>query len=175
MKNFRYRIARILKSKRCPKSSQYRPIKADPFHKQGTELKTKSGLSPLSNTYDIASTNIWIDNHASISSAGIPFCHAQISGRSWCWPNRKRDMSTRDWSYSLSQKKTSYTALALWECVKQLKHFENKKKCRDNVVRTLWQPSDVQVVVRAVQCCKGSSDWWTFLTMNITTICCDKV
>ena len=42
-------------------------------------------------------------------------------------------MGTRDWSYSLSQKKVSYTALALWECVKQLKHFENKKKMS-------WQP-----------------------------------
>jgi len=44
-------------------------------------------------------------------------------------------MGTRDWSYSLSQKKISDTALALWEYVKQLKHFENKK----NVVTTLWQ------------------------------------
>ena len=51
----------------------------------------------------------------------------------------KRDLSTRDWSYSLSQKKISDTALALWEYVKQLKHFENKKK---NVVTTLWQLSD---------------------------------
>ena len=50
-----------------------------------------------------------------------------------------------------------------------------KKKCRDNVVRTLWQPSDVQVVVRPVRCCKGCSNWWNFLTMTITIICCDKV
>ena len=47
-------------------------------------------------------------------------------------------MGTRDWSYLLSQKKVSYTALALCECVKQLKHFENTK----NVVTTLWQLSD---------------------------------
>ena len=33
-----------------------------------------------------------------------------------------------------------------------------KKKCRDNLVATFWQPSDVQVVVRPVRCCKGSSD-----------------
>ena len=43
------------------------------------------------------------------------------------------------------------------------------------VVRTLWQPSDVKVVVRPVRCRKGSSDWWTFLTMNFTTIFRDKV
>ena len=127
----------ILKSTRCPAGSQYRPIKTDPFPKQGTELKKKAGLFPRSNTYHIASTNIWIDNHVSISSARIPFCHAQISGRSLCWPNRKRDLGKRDWSYSLLQEKVSYTALALWECVKQLKHFENKK----NVLTTLWQLS----------------------------------
>ena len=56
-------------------------------------------------------------------------------------------MGTRDWSYLPSQKKVSYTTLALWECVKQLKHFEKKK----NVVTTLWQPSDVKVVVRPVR------------------------
>ena len=47
----------ILKSTRCPAGSQYRPIKTDPFPKQGTELK-KTGLFSRSNTYDNASTNI---------------------------------------------------------------------------------------------------------------------
>ena len=46
------------------------------------------------------------------------------------------------------------------ERVKQLKHFEKKKR-HDNVVRNLWQTSDVQVVVRPVRYCKGSSDWWS--------------
>ena len=32
----------ILKSTRCPAGSQYRPIKTDPFPKQGTELKKKN-------------------------------------------------------------------------------------------------------------------------------------
>ena len=47
-------------------------------------------------------------------------------------------MNTRDWSYLLSQKKVGYTALALCECVKQLKHFENK----ESVVTTLWELCD---------------------------------
>ena len=32
----------ILKSTRCPAGSQYRPIKTDPFPKQGTELKKQA-------------------------------------------------------------------------------------------------------------------------------------
>ena len=56
------------------------------------------------------------------------------------------------------------------ESVKQLKHFE-KKKCHDNVVRTLWQPSDVQVVVRPVDTAKAAVIGGQ---MDITTICCDK-
>ena len=122
----------ILKATHCPAGSQCRPIKTDPFPKQGTELKKNQAFSH-GKTLTTLSQQTWIHNHVSISSAGIPFCHALISGRSWCWPNRKWDLGTRDWSYSLSQKKISDTALAFWECVKQIKHFENKKKCRDNV------------------------------------------
>ena len=35
----------ILKSTRCPAGSQYRPIKTDPFPKQGTELKKNQAFS----------------------------------------------------------------------------------------------------------------------------------
>ena len=125
----------ILKSTRCPAGS-HRPIKTDPFPKQGTELKKKkTGLFSRSNTYDIASTNIWIDSHVSISSARIPFCHAQISGRSWCWPNRKRDLGwVREIDHIHYRKRKLVTLRLRCENVSNsLNISRTKRKCRDHV------------------------------------------
>ena len=75
----------ILKSTRCPAGSQYRSIKTDPFPKQGTELlKKKKQAFSQGQTLTTLPQQTYESDNVSISSARIPFCHAQISGRSLC-------------------------------------------------------------------------------------------
>ena len=130
MKNLKV-SACILKSTRCPAGSQCRPVKTDPFPKQGTELKKKPGLFPrtvkhfrqcLSKHVNRQSCFNLVCRGPFVSCANIGTLINVLGA-----DQTESRMGTRDWSYLLSQKKVSYTTLALWECVKQLKHFEKKK------------------------------------------------
>ena len=164
----------ILKSTRCPAGSQCRPIKTDPFPKQGTELKKNRPFPTVKHLRHCLNKHMnWIIMFQS-RLQGSPFvmrkyrdvpCNDQTESGIWV-----REMII----FTIAKESLWHCACVVGVC-QTTSTFRKQKKCRDNIVTTFCQLSDVQVVVRAVRCCKGSSDWWTFLTMNTTTICCDKV
>ena len=47
------------------------------------------------------------------------------------------------------------------------------RETEDNAYAKFW--SDEQKSIMVCYGISGVVNWWTFLTMNITTICCDKV
>ena len=163
-------------TRRCKKPSdkKYKGIRVHPFPKQGTELKKTRPFPTVEHFRHCLNKHMNRQSCFNLVCRG-PFVSCANIGTFLVLTKQKAGW-VRETDHIHYRKRKLVTLRLRCESVSNsLNISRTKKKCRDNVVRTLWQPSDVQVVVRPVRCCKGCSNWWNFLTMTITIICCDKV
>lgn len=120
----------ILKSTRCPKSSQYRPNKTDPFPKQGTELKKNQAFSHGANTYDIASTKICRLQ----GSLFVMRKYRDVLGAD----QTESGIWVREIDHVHYRKRKLVTLRLRCEGVSNSLNISRTKKCRE----TLWEPCD---------------------------------
>ena len=127
----------ILKSTRCPAGSQYRPIKTDPFPKQGTELKKNQAFSHGRTLSTMPQQTYEQTIMFQSRLQGSPFVmrkYRDVLGadqiESGIW--------VREIDHIHYRKRKLVTNQLRCESVSNsLNISKTKKKCRDNVVRTL--------------------------------------
>ena len=127
----------ILKSTRCPAGSQYRPIKTDPFPKQGTELKKTRPFSTVEHFRQCLYKHMNRQSCFNLVCRG-PFVscvkYRDVLGAD----QTKSGIWVREIDHIHYRKRKLVTLRLRCESVSNsLNISRTKKKCRDNVVKTL--------------------------------------